>query len=339
MPATWIFQSNPKLYDIDAALQTRPIIYWRVPQFFEQMKEGDHALIWRSGKQAGLIGWGVLLSDPKHYDLSVDDDPYVKSGFPQDEGDWYVPVRVWPAKYVSKEVVASLLPDHRIITAPMGTVFRLDTEQVAALTTALDPSGYELDRVAETPQALLPVLPEAKIEKPSAKETLTPPTTHARITPAMFLLSSTPDKPIELTIEGDSLRLLLVERDAVKVLDEGWDSVGVYLLIGQAVTEGAALSLYVGKAQGLRARAKTHTTKDWARCLLVQREGLHTFNASDISWLERRLIDVLLEAPEIDLTNRTVPPQEPVPDYKAEILERTVVAMLGVLGVLGAHIT
>ena len=63
------------------------------------------------------------------------------------------------------------------------------------------------------------------------------------------------------------------------------------------------------------------------------------FNASDISWLERRLIDVLLEAPEIDLINKAVPPQEPVPEYKAEILERTVVAILGVLGVLGAHIT
>ena len=96
----------------------------------------------------------------------------------------------------------------------------------------------------------------------------------------------------------------------------------------------------VGKAQGLRSRARTgHQVKDWTRCLLIQREGLHAFNASDISWLERRLIDVVLEAPEIDLINKTPPPPEFVPEYKAEILERTVIATLGVLGVLGAHIS
>lgn len=77
--------------------------------------------------------------------------------------------------------------------------------------------------------------------------------------------------------------------------------------------------------------------KDWNRCLLVQRPGLHPFNASDISWLERRLIDVLLEAPQMDLINKVLPSQEMVPGYKAEILERTVVAILGVLGVLGAY--
>ncbi|MEP6812018.1 MAG: hypothetical protein ABI990_03420 [Actinomycetota bacterium] len=36
---------------------------------------------------------------------------------------------------------------------------------------------------------------------------------------------------------------------------------------------------------------------------------------------------------------KTPPPPEFVPEDKAEILERTVVATLGVLGVLGAHIT
>jgi hypothetical protein len=155
----------------------------------------------------------------------------------------------------------------------------------------------------------------------------------------MFLLSSSPDEPVDITIEGDSLRILLLEREAAKLLDSSWDAVGVYLLIGTASTYDAELSVYVGKAQGLRARIKTgHTAKDWTRCLLIQREGLHAFNASDISWLERRLIDVLLEAPAVDLVNKTPPPLEKVPEYKAEILERTVVATLGVLAVLGAFV-
>jgi hypothetical protein len=123
-------------------------------------------------------------------------------------------------------------------------------------------------------------------------------------------------------------------------LDDDWDAVGVYLLIGKPLTADTALSIYAGKAQGLRTRLRTgHNAKDWVRCLIIQREGRHAFNASDISWLERRLLDVLLEAPEVDVVNKTPPPPESVPEYKAEILERTVVATLGVLGVLGAHIT
>jgi hypothetical protein len=54
---------------------------------------------------------------------------------------------------------------------------------------------------------------------------------------------------------------------------------------------------------------------------------MHPFNASDVGWLERSLIDVLLETPP-----------ELVPSSKEEILERTVAAALGVLGVLGAYI-
>lgn len=336
---TWILQSNPKLYDIDASLQTRTVIYWRVPQFFEQLKTGDRALIWRSGKQAGIVGWGVLLSDPQHYDLSGDDDPFIKSGFPRDDADWYVPVRVWPGREVPKTEVAVAIPENRIVIAPMGTVFRLDTDDVAALGSLLDVRGYELTRPPEVDISLLPVLPELEVETTKKKEWSTPLESKATITPAMFLLSSTPDRPVEITIEGDSLRLSLLERDALKALGDDWDAVGVYLLLGKPTSEDAVLSVYVGKAQGLRSRIKTgHTLKEWMRCLVIQREGVHAFNASDISWLERRLLDVLLEAPDVDVVNKTPPPPEVVPDYKAEILERTVVATLGVLGVLGAHI-
>jgi EVE domain len=102
---TWILQSNPKLYDIDASLQTRPVIYWRVPQFFEHLKEGDRVLLWRSGEDAGIVGSGVLLTEPGHYDLSKDDDPFIKAGFPRNEADWYVPVRVWPEPHIPKKAM------------------------------------------------------------------------------------------------------------------------------------------------------------------------------------------------------------------------------------------
>jgi hypothetical protein len=326
---TWILQANPNLYDIDGALQARPVIYWRVPQYTDQLKPGDRALIWRAGKQAGFVGWGAFLADPRRYDLSGDDDPFVKTGFRQQRSDFYAPLRVWPADEVVKGDVALVLPGHRIVTSPMGTVFPLDSDQLAAVQPLLDAKGYDLSREPQEAFMPFPVLPEPEPES-KPKEVLS---RGAKITPALFLLSSTPEWPSEITIEGDALRLLLVEREALKALNETWDTVGIYLLIGKAQSEGTALSVYVGKAQGLRLRIKTgHGAKDWERCLLIQREGLQPFNASDISWLERRLIDVLLEAPSVDLVNKTPPPAELVPEYKAEILERTVIAALGVLG-------
>lgn len=339
MSRTWILQANPRLYEVDAALQHRPTIYWRIPQYTDQVQAGDRTLIWRAGQQAGFVGYGVVRADPQEFDLASDHDPYVKhlSANPIER---YSPIRVWPGEHVPKASVAEVIPQHRIVVAPMGTVFPLDTDELALLRPLLESHGYDLERVAEADFTPLPILP-------SSGPGPTPPsaiaTTGAKITPALMLLSSTPERPIEITIEGDALRLLLLEREALKALDDSWDAVGVYLLIGKPWGDGATLSVYVGKAQAVRTRIRTgHTTKEWTRCLLVQREGVQAwqaFNASDISWLERRLIDVLLEAPAIDLINKIPPPPEAVPDWKAEILERTVVAMLGVLGVLGAYIT
>lgn len=335
MSRTWILQTNPKLYDIDGALSVQEIIYWRIPQYTGEVTADDRALIWRSGKEAGFVAWGRFLADPQRFDLSVHHDPFVK-GLNMAETYLYAPVRVWPAGFVGKLDVAAILPAHQIVTAPMGTVFRLGSDDMAALGPLLHSHGFDLERPAGVPFTPLPVLPGLDPEpKPPAGAAPVP----AQITPALFLLSSTPDRPTEITIEGDALQLLLVEREALKTLDESWDSVGIYLLIGKPAGDEAELSIYVGKAQGLRSRIKNHQQKEWTRCLLIQRHGLHPFNASDISWLERRLFDVLLEVPEIDLINKTPPPIEVVPDYKSQILERTVGAALAVLGVLGAYVS
>lgn len=331
--ATWFFQANPKLYDIDAALGDKRVLYWRIPQHRAEVHRGDRALIWRSGKPAGLVGWGVVLAEPEHYDISLSHDPHWNQAAQGKIGEFYVPLQAWAARELPKADVAQVIPNHQIVIAPMGTVFRLKDEDLSALQPLLDTYGFNLSMSPDdTFTEFLPVITPAEPE-PEPEVGVS-----AKVTPALFLLSSSPDHPTEITIEGDALLLALAERDALGSLDESWDAVGVYLLLNRPENENAALSVYVGKAQGLRSRVKTgHQMKDWSRCLLVQRPGLHSFNASDISWLERRLIDVLLEAPQMDLINKVPPPPEMVPGYKAEILERTVVAILGVLGVLGAY--
>ena len=56
-----VLQANPKQYDIDAALGALDRIWWRVPQYTNEIRTGDVAVLWRSGKKAGIIGLGRVI--------------------------------------------------------------------------------------------------------------------------------------------------------------------------------------------------------------------------------------------------------------------------------------
>jgi hypothetical protein len=339
--ATWIFQANPSLYEIETSLASREVIYWRTPQHRASINVGDRVLLWRSGKEAGLVGWGTVLHSPARFDVALDDDPYWSGPAAQQAGDYFTPLRVWPAaEPIRKAEVAMILPDHLIVVAPMGTVFKVSPEDLMKLAPLLASHGFDLDRVPNGGMSFqaLPMLEEGG--DPPVSDQATETEAPSVIVPAMFLLSLSPQEPIEVTVEGDSLRIALLQRENRKVLQPEWDAVGVYLLLGPPSDSTAVLRIYLGRALALRQRITSgHDTKEWwTRCLLVQRPSIHPFNASDISWLERRLHDVLLEAPEVELENKAVPPEESIPPYRAKILERTVEAVLGVLGALGAYV-
>src|SRR5205823_7045995 len=57
-PATkqwWIFQANPKIFDIDAALRELSELTWTVKHEATRAAVGDRVFIWRSGKEAGVV--------------------------------------------------------------------------------------------------------------------------------------------------------------------------------------------------------------------------------------------------------------------------------------------
>lgn len=62
----WIFQANPNRYDIfnallDSALNEQG---WMVNQHKDEVKQGDIALIWMSGKEAGIYAVAEIISNP-----------------------------------------------------------------------------------------------------------------------------------------------------------------------------------------------------------------------------------------------------------------------------------
>lgn len=64
----WIFQANPERYDILNALSDEEIgdeMHWLVNQHKKDIAKGDIAMIWLSGKEAGIYALAEIVTDPQ----------------------------------------------------------------------------------------------------------------------------------------------------------------------------------------------------------------------------------------------------------------------------------
>lgn len=60
----WIFQANPKYYDILRAVDKERTITWGVKQSKNRIKAGHRVYIWMSGAEGGIVAVGTILEDP-----------------------------------------------------------------------------------------------------------------------------------------------------------------------------------------------------------------------------------------------------------------------------------
>ena len=75
----WIFQANPREYDILNALSDKKIgnkCHWYVGQHKRRIKKGHLALIWMSGKESGIYAVTQILSDPALIDEYEEEKKY-----------------------------------------------------------------------------------------------------------------------------------------------------------------------------------------------------------------------------------------------------------------------
>lgn len=133
--ADWIFQANPKHYDIMAALGELDEIAWRVPQHTGDVHAGDEVFLWRSGKDAGIIGIGTVAGEPGLRPIPEIELPYVLVAGSETKDETRVVVRTRLVDPIPKAVVEALpgMAEHQICTAPMGTVFPLNEHQSSLL--------------------------------------------------------------------------------------------------------------------------------------------------------------------------------------------------------------
>jgi len=140
----WVFQGNPKMFDIDDYLSRYPeLIYWRTPRYAADIAVGDRAFLWRAGKESGAIAIGRVVEPPtpanrvQHPEALGDDlwiaerpDPAeTKTGIRIEE------LRIAPSEMVPRSLVKadSLLATTPLITMPNSTVFRLSPQETEAL--------------------------------------------------------------------------------------------------------------------------------------------------------------------------------------------------------------
>jgi len=69
----WIFQCNPDMFDLVTALDENLVETWTVTAHKDKIKEGDKAIIWMTGEEAGCYALADVIGEPELIEKSKDD--------------------------------------------------------------------------------------------------------------------------------------------------------------------------------------------------------------------------------------------------------------------------
>lgn len=142
---SWIFQGNPKYFDIDDYLsRCATLIYWRAPRHRGAIELGDRAYIWRAGALSGVVAVGEIIELPiershvRFREALSENLWHDKVPDPTEKVVGIEPHEVRLAEYegmISRATLVNdaVLKESTIIRAPQGTVFRLTPQQGKSL--------------------------------------------------------------------------------------------------------------------------------------------------------------------------------------------------------------
>jgi RAMA domain-containing protein len=143
---------------------------------------------------------------------------------------------------------------------------------------------------------------------------------------------------MEVDVVHSGLRMVLVSRESIGLLDESWRVLGVYFLIG-AGDDPDRYRAYVGEVgkSTLVQRVRQHTAKkEWFSRALLIASASGGFNSAEIGWLEGRLFDVLNNAVACDVMNGNRPGDDSLSLHQRSALERYVDPIMAALRACGA---
>jgi len=160
----------------------------------------------------------------------------------------------------------------------------------------------------------------------------------AKDQPVTFYVPASAGEPMEMNVHHSGLKMVLLHREAVHLLSDAWNVLGVYFLLGPS-SEPERYRAYVGEVgkTTLRGRLREHASSKpwWNRALLIA-SASNQFNSAEIGWLEGRLYDVLNNAVAADLMNGNRPGDDSISDRDRAPLERYVEPVMAALRASGA---
>jgi hypothetical protein len=141
---SWIFQANPKFYDLEKALESLKELTFEINQHKNDIHAGDKVFLWQSGTDAGIVAVARVTTEPKIIAMPDVEKQFAKvpDRFSKDTERAYLKVeRLLVQPILREDLLAQPdLSELTILKAPQGSNFSLTPEQAAAIEALIDPA-------------------------------------------------------------------------------------------------------------------------------------------------------------------------------------------------------
>lgn len=208
MPNYWIFQVNPKTFDVVNALRNEALASFAVVSHKNKIKQGDKVIIWQCGKTAGCVALCEVISNVSNFSPLGSEMPYFLEESVLEKSAARVRLKVeynlWN-KAITTEMLYSKVFERFNVGLP-GTNFQATKSQYKTLVSIVE----SLDVVYET---LPPYETRKKERKPLNLILFGPPgtgKTYHTLNHAIAIIEG--KSLIEVEIENQQYRYKLKER-------------------------------------------------------------------------------------------------------------------------------
>ncbi len=140
----WIFQANPKYFDVRSAVHELEEDTWLVLQHKERIEPGDRVYLWESGPDGGIVGLAEVVDQPSIRAAAEEGAPFVKNLEKIGGMQLRVGLRILEAAdpMISRDEIRShpSLSNLSISRQPQGTNFPVTRKEAEVLEDLLHPT-------------------------------------------------------------------------------------------------------------------------------------------------------------------------------------------------------
>ncbi len=133
--AYWLFQGNPKYYRMFDAIRDLQEMPWPLNRYKTEIKVGDEAVIWVSGKESGIYAFGEIIEPVKILEEVSDIDYWIDTSLLSNLRTQPGPRIRLTSKLLEKPLLREelkqdpILKNLSVIRVNRGSVFRVTPEQ------------------------------------------------------------------------------------------------------------------------------------------------------------------------------------------------------------------